>query len=304
MRRLIASLARSNVISTQADCTYNQPPSRPQYDLAVPPKKPKLGQNFLVDEAACRRIAESLGDTRQRAVVEIGPGHGAITNLLAPRCARLHCVEFDPALAKELTFRFRDDPQVTVHHADILRFDLAQVKDASGPLDVIGNLPYYITSDILLHLFTAARTGLLARAVVMMQREVAERIAATPGSSEYGALSAFTQLHAHVSNLFTLPPGAFSPPPDVYSTVLRLDFAPRFADLQVDPQGFNAFLRSTFAQKRKTLANNLRNAGFDAGMLARAWPQSLPAQVRAEAVSLEQMAALYRALSAETAPAP
>ncbi len=256
-----------------------------------------------MDEAACRRIAESLGDTRERTVVEIGPGHGAITNLLAPRCARLHCVEFDPALARELTFRFRDHPHVTVHHADILRFDLLQVKNDAGPLDVIGNLPYYITSDILLHLFAAARAGVVGRAVVMMQREVAERIAAAPGNSEYGALSAFTQLHAHVSSLFTLPPGAFSPPPDVYSTVLRLDFAPRFIELQVDPQGFNAFLRSTFAQKRKTLANNLRNAGFDAGMLARAWPEDLAPQVRAEAVSLEQMALLYRALSAEVTPA-
>ena len=266
-------------------------------------KKPKLGQNFLVDEAACRRIAESLGDPRERTVVEIGPGHGAITNLLAPRCARLHCVEFDLALAKELTFRFRDDLHVTIHHADILQFDLANIADATNPLDVIGNLPYYITSDILLHLFAAARAGLLARAVVMMQREVAERIASPPGHSEYGALSAFTQLHASVTNLFTLPPNAFSPPPDVYSTVLRLDFAPRFAELEVDPEGFNTFLRSTFLQKRKTLANNLRNAGFDTGMLARAWPEALSPQVRSEAVPLEQMAQLYRALSAEAAPA-
>src|ERR1700761_3627926 len=218
-------------------------------------KKPKLGQNFLVDENACLRIAESLGDTRARTVVEIGPGHGAITDLLAPRCARLHCIEFDPALARELAFRFRNDPHVTVHNADILKTSLAELALASGAadqpaasqLDVVGNLPYYITSDILLHLYAAARGGLLHRAVVMMQREVADRIAASPGSSEYGALSAFTQLHAQGSYLFTLPPGAFSPPPDVYSTVLRLEFAPRFAELKVDPEGFNKFLRSTFA---------------------------------------------------------
>ena len=84
-------------------------------------KKPKLGQNFLIDEDACRRIAGALGDTTSRTVVEIGPGHGAITDILAPRCARLHCIEFDPALAHELAFRFRNDPHVTVHHADILR---------------------------------------------------------------------------------------------------------------------------------------------------------------------------------------
>ncbi|HEY4356123.1 MAG TPA: 16S rRNA (adenine(1518)-N(6)/adenine(1519)-N(6))-dimethyltransferase RsmA [Acidobacteriaceae bacterium] len=270
------------------------------------PKKPKLGQNFLIDENACIRIADALGDTRSRTVVEIGPGHGAITDLLAPRCAHLHCIEFDPALARELTFRFREDAHVTIHNVDILKTNLADFapapstagEPAVSQLDVVGNLPYYITSDILLHLFEAARKGLLHRAVVMMQREVADRIAASPGSSEYGALSAFTQLHAQVSNLFTLPPGAFSPPPDVYSTVLRLDFAPRFAELGVEPLGFNTFLRSTFAQKRKTLSNNLRAAGYTADALNKAWPAGLAPQVRAEAVPLETMAALYRALTA------
>ena len=260
-------------------------------------KKPKLGQNFLVDQSACIRIAEALGDTHDRTVVEIGPGHGAITTLLAPRVARLHLVEFDPALARELTFKFRDNPHVTVHHADVLQFDFAQLATADAPLDVVGNLPYYITSDILLHLYAAARAGLLHRAVVMMQREVADRIAAAPGSSDYGALSAFTQLHAHVANLFTLPPGAFNPPPDVYSTVLRLDFAPRFAELHVDPIGFNKFLRATFAQKRKTLSNNLRAAGYTAAQLQAAWPASIPAQARSEAIPLDHMAELYRALS-------
>ena len=130
----------------------------------------------------------------------------------------------------------------------------------------------------------------------MMQREVADRITATPGVSDYGALSAFTQLHAHATSLFTLPPSAFSPPPEVYSTVIRLDFAPRFAELRVDPEGFNRFLRAGFAQKRKTLANNLRAAGFTAAHLQAAWPKALPAQVRAEAVSLESMAELYRSL--------
>src|SRR6201999_4022573 len=201
--------------------------------------------------------------------------------------------------------------------ADILQFNLAKLEtenwqlktesttlaaDSSQPaahkqtLDVIGNLPYYITSDILLHLYSAARANLLRRAVLMMQREVADRIAATPGVSDYGALSAFTQLHAHVENLFTLPPSAFSPPPEVYSTVIRLDFAPRFAELRVNPEGFNRFLRAGFAQKRKTLANNLRSAGYNPADIQRAWPHDLPTQIRAEAVSLESMAELYRSL--------
>jgi len=289
----------------------------------MPQKKPKLGQNFLTDEAACHRIADALGDISTRTVVEIGPGHGAITAILATRAARLHCIEFDPSLAKELTFKFRDNPRVTIHHADILEFDLAKLTTANSNLqtetqdstpllaahssqliadkqtprlDIIGNLPYYITSDILLHLYTFARANLLRRAVLMMQREVADRITASPGVSDYGALSAFTQLHAHVENLFTLPPSAFSPPPEVYSTVIRLNFAPRFAALHVDPEGFNRFLRASFAQKRKTLTNNLRSAGYNAADIQRAWPQNLSAQVRAEAVSLESMAELYRSL--------
>jgi len=257
--------------------------------------KPKLGQNFLTDESACHRIADALGDISARTIVEIGPGHGAITSILATRAAHLHCVEFDPSLAKELTFKFRDNPRVTIHHADILQFDVASIS-TQQTLNIIGNLPYYITSDILLHLYAAARANLLDRAVLMMQREVADRIAAAPGVSDYGALSAFTQLHARVAPLFTLAPSAFSPPPDVYSTVIRLDFAPRFAELHVDPEGFNRFLRAGFAQKRKTLANNLRAAGFTAPKLQHAWPQALPAQVRAEAASLESMAELYRLL--------
>ena len=262
----------------------------------------KLGQNFLVDEAACLRIAAAIGETRDRTVVEIGPGHGAITGPLAARCGRLHCIEFDPALARELAFRFRNDPHVTVTHADILQYDLAPLAaEANGPLDVVGNLPYYITSDILLHLFRFARVGLVRRAVLMMQREVAVRIASPAGASDYGPLSALSQLHGTVTELFTLPPGAFDPPPDVHSTVIRLDFQPRFAELGLQFETFNPFLRSTFAQKRKTLANNLRNAGFTTAQLAAAWPPHLPVQARSEAVGLEDLASLYRALAATAA---
>jgi 16S rRNA (adenine1518-N6/adenine1519-N6)-dimethyltransferase len=261
-------------------------------------KKPKLGQNFLVDENACLWIAEALGDASERTVVEIGPGHGAITELLARRCKRLHCIEFDPALARELGFRFRNDAHVTIHPADILATDLTALVGDAATLDVVGNLPYYIASDILLHLFGAAREGVIGRAVVMMQREVAERIAAGPGSSEYGALSAITQMHAVVTNLFTLPPSAFSPPPDVFSTVLRMEFAPRFAEMGVGFEGFNRFLRASFAQKRKTLGNNLRAAGYSAAQLTAAWPKAIGLQARSEAVGLEAMAELYRGLGA------
>lgn len=265
--------------------------------------KPKLGQNFLVDQSACLRIAEALWDAHDRTVVEIGPGHGAITDLLATRCSRLHCLELDPALARELGFRFRLESHVTIHETDVLKTNFSSLLEpGQNSLDVVGNLPYYITSDILLHLYSAAREGVLRRAVLMMQREVADRIAAGPGSSDYGALSAFTALHGTVASLFTLPPGAFAPPPEVHSTVVRLEFAPRFTQLGVGPEPFNRFLRASFAQKRKTLANNLRVAGYGSEQIGKAWPAGLAPQVRAEAVSLEAMAEIYRRLESPTAP--
>jgi 16S rRNA (adenine1518-N6/adenine1519-N6)-dimethyltransferase len=236
-------------------------------------------------------------------VIEIGPGHGAITSILAARCRRLIAIELDPALAAELSFRFRAQPQVEILEADILEVDFDALVSPGENADVVGNLPYYITSPILMRLFAAGTRGLLARAVLMMQREVADRVSAAPGCREYGLLSATAQINAHVEKLFTLPPEAFSPPPEVFSTVLRLEFAPRFGELGVDAAGFEAFLRQCFAQKRKTLANNLRASshtsarGYTTDELRAAWPDEIPPLARAESLALEPLAALYRALA-------
>lgn len=257
-------------------------------------RKPKLGQNFLVDDQARHQIVDALGDVSDRTVVEIGPGHGALTEILASRCQRLIALELDRALAAELTFRFRDQPQVVFIEGDVLERDLRTLAPKGATLDVIGNLPYYITSDILLHLFAAA--PVLRRAVLMMQREVADRVTASPGVRDYGLLSASTQMHAEAQNLFTLPPSAFNPPPEVYSSVVRLHFAPRFGALGVDPAGFDRFLRQAFAQKRKTLTNNLRSAGYSPDQLEQRWPEEIPRQARAEELPLDAMALLYRSL--------
>jgi 16S rRNA (adenine1518-N6/adenine1519-N6)-dimethyltransferase len=265
-------------------------------------RKPKLGQNFLIDDAARHAIVDALGDLHDRTVIEIGPGHGSITEILADRCRRLIAIELDPALAAELTFRFRNQPQVQIVEVDVLKANLRALVPEGETADVIGNLPYYITSDILLKLFAGGNSGLLSRAVVMMQREVADRVSAAPGVRDYGLLSATAQMNAQVEHLFTLPPEAFSPPPEVYSTVLRLHFAPRFAELGVDAAGFDAFLKQIFAQKRKTLQNNLRAAGYSAKQLAAAWPNSIPPQSRAEALPLESMTQLYKALPQTKTP--
>jgi 16S rRNA (adenine1518-N6/adenine1519-N6)-dimethyltransferase len=259
-------------------------------------RAPKLGQNFLVDVAARQAIADALGDVRERTVIEIGPGHGAISSILAARCGRLIAIEVDRALAAELRFQFRDQPQVEIVEADVLMVDFAALVPAGETADVVGNLPYYITSPILMRLFGAGQQGLLGRAVVMMQREVADRLAAAPGVRDYGLLSATTQMNAQVETLFTLPPTAFSPPPDVFSTVLRLTFQPRFAELGVEPAAFDAFLRGCFAQKRKTLANNLRAAGYAAEQVLAAWPDDVSPQARTESVQLDAMARLFRSL--------
>ncbi len=259
-------------------------------------RKPKLGQNFLVDDAARHRIADALGDVSTRTVIEIGPGRGAITSILARRARRLVCIELDRALAAELRFRFRNDSPVEIVEADVLQSDLSAFVSPDEQALVVGNLPFYITSDILLHLFQ--HSARLELAIVMTQREVADRVAAVPGTREYGLLSATAQMRAQVNELFTLPPAAFSPPPDVYSTVLRMRFAPRFTELGIiDPRRFDRFLKQCFQQKRKTLANNLRAAGYPVISIS---PSLLAAHVspsaRAEELPLESFATLFRSM--------
>ena len=261
------------------------------------PRKPKLGQNFLVDDNARQRIADALGEVSARTVIEIGPGHGAITNILAERAKKLICIELDRSLVPELRFRFRNHPGVEIIEGDVLETNLTALVPEGEKALVIGNLPYYITSDILFHL--CAHSAVLELAVVMMQREVAERVAAEPGHREFGLLSATVQMYVRVANLFTLPPSAFSPPPEVYSTVLRMAFAPRFAELGIeDAAGFDRFLRVCFQQKRKTLSNNLRAAGYAAGVIAAACESAeVSSSTRAEALPLDRLAALFRSLT-------
>jgi 16S rRNA (adenine1518-N6/adenine1519-N6)-dimethyltransferase len=162
------------------------------------------------------------------------------------------------------------------------------------PVDLIGNLPYFITSDILLRLFEYRRY--FGQMVIMVQREVAERLAAKPGSRDYGLLSATAQLYARVERLFTLPPGAFNPPPKVHSAVLRLTMSPEFERLGVEEYPFINFLKLSFGHKRKTLWNNLKTA-YDSGVLRAALNETgVKPNVRAEALPLDRSAALFRNL--------
>jgi 16S rRNA (adenine1518-N6/adenine1519-N6)-dimethyltransferase len=259
------------------------------------PKKPKLGQNFLVDAEAVERIVAAVGDLAGRTVVEIGPGRGAMTGALAARAGHVLAIEFDRELASGLRGQFNSE-QVTVVAEDVLQFDFAAAAaEAQGRLRVVGNLPFYITSPILLKL--AASHAALDVAVLMVQREVADRVTAAPGSRDFGLLSVTVQMYGPAEQLFTLPPSAFSPPPKVHSTVFRWRFASRFIELGVDEDGFLRFLRQAFAQKRKTLNNNLRAAGVAPAVAAAALANAgIAAQARAESVPVEGLAALWRGL--------
>jgi 16S rRNA (adenine1518-N6/adenine1519-N6)-dimethyltransferase len=269
-------------------------------------KKPKLGQNFLSDIGAAEKIIDALGDISQKLVVEIGPGQGALTKTLAKRAGRLIAIELDRLMATELRYNYSRFPHVEILEGDILKIDFRTVLHRTiGPLNdlrplkpsrasVIGNLPYYITSDILLHLFEFHDQ--FDAMVIMVQREVADRIAAQPGSRDYGLLSATAQLYCRVDNLFTLPPGAFTPPPKVHSSVLRLTVAPRFQELSVEPKTFIPFLKVAFAMKRKTLLNNLKALYPSAQIKAALEETAIRSDARAEAMSLDQTARLFHQL--------
>jgi len=272
-----------------------------------PSRKPKLGQHFLASEGAALRIVEALGDVSQATVLEIGPGRGAITDLLARRARRLIAVELDRVMSAQLRMKFNMHPNVEIIEGDILKIELDTVFGlkpgmlhtgltfAPEPARVIGNLPYYITSDILLRLLEYHRY--FSTIVVMVQKEVADRLAASAGGSDYGLLSATAQLYGRVESLFTLPPSAFSPPPKVHSSVIRITVKPRLEALRVSETEFIAFLKLCFGQKRKTLWNNLKTSYNEDSLRAAMAKSGVKPTIRAEALPLERTAALFRALT-------
>jgi 16S rRNA (adenine1518-N6/adenine1519-N6)-dimethyltransferase len=270
-------------------------------------KKPKLGQHFLKDVSAAARIVDALGDIWQSTVLEIGPGGGALTSMLVKRARRVIAVETDRVLAAQLRMNFSLTPNIEVIEGDILAIDLDTLfgprpgstrpgmEHAPERVRVVGNLPYYITSDILLRLFQYRKYFELM--VLMVQKEVADRLAAEPGSRDYGLLSATTQLYASVDQLFTVPPGAFAPPPKVHSAVVRLTPSRQLDELAVEEAEFLRFLKLSFGQKRKTLWNNLKTRYASEDLTRAMLRAKIKPSVRAETLSLEQNAKLFLALT-------
>jgi 16S rRNA (adenine1518-N6/adenine1519-N6)-dimethyltransferase len=246
----------------------------------------RLGQHFLIKGSVLERIARAACPEREPLVIEIGPGRGALTHKLLDRAERVVAVEIDAALVVLLREKFRAEPKLTLLHADALATDLGQW----GPVTITGNLPYYAATPILAKALTMGDS--LHRAVFLVQKEVAARLTARPGSRDYGLLSVQTRLFADAEALFDVPPSAFRPPPKVDSTVVRLRPHSRAAELAIpDPRRFLAFAGLCFHQKRKTLRNNL------AGKYGKDALDGRPeAGKRAEELTLDQFADLYRIL--------
>ena len=257
-----------------------------------PPVRKSLGQHFLTDRRVLGRIAEALELTGTETVVEIGPGRGALTELLLPHAGRVVAVEYDRALAELLRKRWRDEPRLTVVERDVLEVPLAE---AAGTDDFVlaGNVPYYITTPILFHALERPRPE---RAVYLVQREVADRAASPPGSREYGALSVNLQSVARVERLFRVPAGAFSPPPRVESAVIRLTPRPDPAIAPDEEARYRTMVQGAFGMRRKQMRRVVRSlfsiSAERADSLLAA--SRIDPEARPETLSAEQFAALMR----------
>jgi len=260
-----------------------------------PRARKRFGQHFL-EPAWVARLVDLVAPVSHETFLEVGPGRGALTRVLAPRVARLVCVEIDRDLADRL--RTAALPNVDVVTADVLATDLGAVLGTSQGARVIGNLPYNVASPILFKLLHDVDGGAgFVDATVMLQREVANRLAALPGSADYGALAIQASRIAEVTILLSLPPGAFRPPPKVASAVVRMRFVPPRADVG-DVGIFERLVRGAFLQRRKMIQNALVPVAASLGrsadeLIARA---EIDPRKRPEALTLEEFARLSRAV--------
>lgn len=264
-----------------------------KYDFAF---QKKFGQNFLIDSHVLDKIIAAAKVTAEDVVLEIGPGIGTMTQYLAEAAKEVIAVEIDKALIPILQDTLKDYDNITILNEDILKVDigaLVEEKNGGRPIKVVANLPYYITTPIIMSLFESHVP--LQNITVMVQKEVASRMQAAPGTKDYGALSLAVQFYAEPYIAANVPPNCFIPRPNVGSAVIRLT---RWEELPVqvkDEKFMFALIRASFNQRRKTLQNSLQNGGTGVTkeQTARALEQmGLPPSVRGEALTLEQFARL------------
>ena len=272
--------------------THRQRPVVP----SLPVARKRLGQHFLKDARVLDAIVDALGDLSQRTVVEIGPGRGVLTDRLVARARRVVAIELDRDLVKHLRDRYADQPHVEIIEGDVLNTSLSGV--AGGPYVLAGNVPYYITTPILFHALELPRPDV---AIYLVQREVAERVAAPPGDKTYGALSVNVQAFARVELLRRVPPGAFNPPPTVDSAVIRV--TPR-EDPAIDgalEARYRTFVQAAFGLRRKQLIRVVRTiCALDAEKASEVLTScGLTPTLRPEVLTAEKFATLVRALYGE-----
>jgi 16S rRNA (adenine1518-N6/adenine1519-N6)-dimethyltransferase len=254
----------------------------------------RMGQHFLADAAWRERIVKVLSPAANESWIEIGAGHGEMTQLLAGAGRQVVAIEADERLYEDLQQKVsthsRMWPGVRIVLGDVLTIDFHEL--LSGDFRVYGNLPYYITSPILHHLFHYARQ--IRSIHIVIQLEVAERIVARPGRREYGYLSAICQFYTNPEIVLRIPPGAFRPPPRVHSALVRMALPGDRASLNItEEKQFLEFIQGCFEQKRKTLRNNLRGLAGDKQIHQVIADCGLPPDARAEQLTLAQFACLF-----------
>jgi 16S rRNA (adenine1518-N6/adenine1519-N6)-dimethyltransferase len=267
----------------------------------IPPKK-RLGQNFLEDERVVERIVREVCPSFDETIVEIGPGRGALTSRLIQNAGRLYAIEFDRDLIPQLSAKFGAHENFTLIEGDALAVDLCAIIAPVTQARIVANLPYYISTAILQRLIE--QRACLAEMVLMLQREVVERITAPPTSSERGYLSVLVEAYCETETLFDVPPTAFRPVPKVWSSVVRLRVRQQTAINVADESLLWRIVSTGFAQRRKTIFNNLRNAPADlrsgieqAGGAERALENAgIEARRRAETLTLAEWSSLARIL--------
>ena len=264
----------------------------------------RFAQHFL-EAAWVTKLVNAVAATPEDSILEIGPGRGAITRPLAAQVRRLLAVEIDRDLAADLEAAAL--PNVTVVTSDVLAVDLVPIitewlgaaPGVDNQIRIVGNLPYNISSPILFALLDlAAKTGGVRDAMLMLQKEVADRLVAKVGTGEYGVLTVLTALNADVKRVLSLPPGAFRPPPKVHSAVVRLTFRPPKVAI-ADQELFVRMVRTMFTQRRKTISNALKPFGVERGVdpLRALAAAGIDSKRRPETLELAEMAALAAAFS-------
>ena len=270
--------------------------------LPIQPRK-RWGQCFLQDRNIVRKIIDLADLQADDTVVEIGAGMGAMTALIAHKVRRVLALEIDARLVRRLREQLATEQNIDIIPADVLNFDLARAaKDVlADQLKVIGNIPYNISTPILFHLIAFRRR--ISTAVLMVQKEVAQRIAAIPGTKEYGIPSVLTAVYAHAVSAFAVPPGCFHPEPKVMSAVLRIDFRPSPLAFMEDEDLFREVVRLAFGNRRKTLMNNLRHSSRlnypEQALKLLFEHEGLDERIRGEALTPDQFIALSNALFRE-----